>query len=126
MSDKSIAKITNAELLVSGSYYKIQDTILFQAQVADANGGILQAIEPIKSKTADLMEGVESVRQHVLGALAVALDERMPKSRIASIQTAIYEAYSEYIQGLEFFALRHDYEAAWGKPIELSHSILPS
>lgn len=115
MRDKSVAKSTGAELLISGSYYRIQDTILFQAQVADADGRVLQAIEPVKSRSANLMEGVESVRQRVLGALAVAIDERMQIPVLRPSKPPIYEAYSEYIQGLEFFVLKKDYETALGK-----------
>jgi tetratricopeptide (TPR) repeat protein len=108
----AIAKATGASTIVMGSYYKLGETIQFQAKVMDANEKILQAIEPITSETAKIMDGVESVRQRVLGALAMVLDERPEREVEAASKPPTYEAYQQYIQGLDLFIKQLDYPGA--------------
>jgi tetratricopeptide (TPR) repeat protein len=111
-SVRSIAKATGASKIVMGSYYKIGDTIQFQAKVMDANEKILQAIEPITSETAKIMDGVEAVRQRVLGALAVVLEKRPEREVEAASKPPTYEAYQQYIKGLDLFYKQFDYPGA--------------
>ena len=108
----AIAKSTGASMIVMGSYYKLGETIQFQAKVVDANEKILQAIEPITSETAKIMDGVESVRQRVLGALAMVLDKRLDGDVEAASKPPTYEAYQQYIQGLDLFLKQFDYPGA--------------
>jgi len=58
---RAIVKSTGASTLVMGSYYKLGETIQFQAKVMDANEKLLVAIEPVTSPVAKTMDGVESV-----------------------------------------------------------------
>jgi serine/threonine protein kinase len=111
-SVRSIAKATGASMIVMGSYYKLGETIQFQAKVVDANEKILQAIEPITSETAKIMDGVESVRQRVLGALAMVLDKRLDGDVEAASKPPTYKAYQQYIQGLDLFLKQFDYPGA--------------
>ena len=109
----SIAKATGASMIVMGSYYKLGETIQFQAKVLDANEKILQAIEPITSQTAKITDGVESVRQRVLGALAVVLDKRLEGIYVeAESKPSSYEAYQQYFQGVDLFGKQFDYAGA--------------
>ena len=108
----AIAKTTGASTIVMGSYYKLGETIQFQAKILDANEKILQAIEPITSETAKIMDGVESVRQRVLGALAMVLDKRLDGDVEAASKPPSYEAYQQYIQGLDLFLKQFDYAGA--------------
>jgi len=96
---RSVVDATGATLLVTGSYYKVGDSIQFQAQVMNVDGKMLQAIEPIYSPIKKVMDGVESVRQRVLGALAILLDERLLGTSAQSAPPPKYEAYQEFIQG---------------------------
>jgi serine/threonine protein kinase len=109
---RSVVKTTGAGAIVIGSYYKFGDTIQYQAQIVDANEVLLQAIDPIKSQASKVMDGVESVRQHVLGALAFALDKRLQKPIMQVSRPPKYDAYQEYIQGFDLFTLKEDYAAA--------------
>ncbi len=109
---RSIAKATGASMIVMGSYYKLGETIQFQAKVMDANEKLLQTIEPITSETAKIMDGVESVRQRVLGALAMVLDKRLDGDVEAASKPPSYEAYQQYIQGLDLFLKQFDYAGA--------------
>jgi tetratricopeptide (TPR) repeat protein len=111
-SIRSIAKSTGASTIVTGSYYKLGETIQFQAKVMDADEKILQAIEPTTSQPAKIMDGVEAVRQRVLGALAMVLDERPEREVEAASKPPTYEAYQQYIQGLDLFLKQFDYPGA--------------
>ncbi len=112
-SARSVAKSTGASMIVIGSYYKLGETIQFQAKVMDANDKLLQAIEPITSETAKIMDGVEAVRQRVLGALAVVLDKRLEGYYTeAASKPPCYEAYLQYIQGVDLSLKQFDFAGA--------------
>jgi serine/threonine protein kinase/tetratricopeptide (TPR) repeat protein len=108
----AIAKSTGASTIVTGSYYKLGESIQFQAKVMDANEKILQAIEPITSQSAKIMDGVESVRQRVLGALAMVLDKRLGGYVETASKPPSYEAYQQFIQGFDLFLKQFDYAGA--------------
>ncbi len=108
----AIARSTGASTIVTGSYYKLGNTIQFQAKILDANGKILQAIEPITSQAAKIMDGVESVRQRVLGALAMVLDKRPEGAVEPASKPPTYEAYQQFIQGRDLFLKQFDYPGA--------------
>jgi serine/threonine protein kinase/predicted Zn-dependent protease len=111
-SVRSIAKATGASIIVMGSYYKLGETIQFQAKVMDANEKLLMAIDPVTSPAAKTMDGVESVRQGVLGALAFVLDKRLEGYMKIASKPASYEAYQQYIQGRDLFYKQFDYAGA--------------
>ena len=111
-SVRSIAKATRASMIVIGSYYKLGDTIEFQAKVMDANEKLLTAIEPVTSQARKTMDGVESLRQRVLGALALVLDERLKGWATQVSKPPKYDAYQQYVQGLDLFLKQFDYQGA--------------
>jgi tetratricopeptide (TPR) repeat protein len=86
----------------------VGDTIQFQTQILNADGGLLQAIAPVRVQTAKVMDGVESVRQLVLGGVAILLDERLYGMQVQAVPPPKYDAYQEYIQGRE-----HHTESNW-------------
>jgi len=105
---RSVVDATGATLLVTGSYYKVGDSIQFQAQVMKADGSLLQAIEPIYAPTGSVMDGVEAVRQQTLGALALELDNKMRELGSLGPHIPKYEAYQEYIRGADLFLVKGD------------------
>jgi serine/threonine protein kinase len=104
----SITKSTGASLLVTGSYYKVGDSIQFQTQVLNDDGKLLYAIEPIYTPIGSVMDGVEGVRQQTLGALASELDYKMQEMWSLGSRIPKYEAYQEYIRGADLFLLKGD------------------
>ena len=108
---RSVVDATGATLLVTGSYYKVGDSIQFQAQVMKADGSLLQAIEPIYVSTGSVMDGVEAVRQQTLGALALELDYKMQELGSLGPHIPKYEAYQEYIRGTDLFLVKWDMDA---------------
>jgi predicted Ser/Thr protein kinase/TolB-like protein len=111
---RSVVDATGATLLVTGSYYKVGDSIQFQTQVLNGDGKLLYAIEPIYASTGSVMDGVEAVRQQTLGALASELDSRMQEMWSLGSRIPKYEAYQEYIRGADIFLSKHD----WGACLE--------
>jgi len=108
----SIAKSTGASLLVTGSYYKVGDSIQFQTQVLNDDGKLLYAIEPIYTPTGSVMDGVEAVRQCVLGALAVVVDIQLEGFIGTGFRPPCYEAYKQYIRGRDLYEKQFDYTGA--------------
>ncbi|MBI5267476.1 MAG: serine/threonine protein kinase, partial [candidate division Zixibacteria bacterium] len=103
---RSIAAATKSTFVVSGSYYRFGDSIQFQAQVNNAKEELLAAVAPIYASTAKPMQGVESVRQRVMGALAQVSQEgfegqlpRAPK----------YDAWLQHVKGSELFDTKNDW-----------------
>ncbi len=109
LSVPSIVRATRATTIVVGSYYQFGDTVQFHVQVVDANEKLLQAIDPIKIPVSQTMAGIQSVREQVLGALALIFDERLQKPIMQVSKAPKYESYQEYIQGLDLFNLEEDY-----------------
>ena len=111
---RSVVDATGATLLVTGSYYKVGDSIQFQTQVLNGDGKLLYAIEPIYASTGSVMDGVEAVRQHTLSALASELDSRVQELGALGSRIPKYEAYQEYIRGADIFFYKQD----WGACLE--------
>jgi len=109
---KSVVEATGAVMIVTGSYYRFGDSIQFQALVSDADEKILQAVEPLYAPSTKVMDGVESVRQRVLGALALLLDERLLGTSAQTARPPKFEAYQEFIEGIEDHRTRNDFASA--------------
>jgi serine/threonine protein kinase/tetratricopeptide (TPR) repeat protein len=105
---REIAAAAGVGTIILGSYYKVGDSIQFQSQVMKADGSLLQAIDPIYAPKAKVMDGVESVRQRILGALMFVFDKRLEGATKMS-KPPTYEAYLEYMQGLELFNKNIDF-----------------
>jgi serine/threonine protein kinase/predicted Zn-dependent protease len=117
----SIVDSTGAEVIAMGTVYKFGDSIQFQAKVMNSDGKLLRAIDPISIAVTRVMDGVESVRQRILGALAIELDVSHGHRYVGIARPPRYEAYQEYILGEQNFddfdmveALKH-YEQAYNE-----------
>ena len=112
---RGLAERTGAGTLVWGAYYKVGDSIQFQAQITDAAGGrLLRAVEPVTGSAERPVELVQALRGRVMAVLANAFDKRLASwadAGMASGAPLSYEAYREFADGLERF-LRQDYPAA--------------
>ncbi len=106
---RSVVDATGAGMIVTGSYYIIDDSLQFQARVVTADEKVLQAIEPVFSSADKPMEGIEAVRQRVVGALAILLEENYKGLSLADTKPPTYEAYQEYMQGFDDFSRLYDW-----------------
>lgn len=93
----SIVDSTGADIIVMGALYKLGDSIQFQAQVMNSHAKLMRAIDPITMPMTQVMDGVESVRQRILGALAIELDVGYRRRYVGIAKPPEYKAYQEYI-----------------------------
>jgi DNA-binding SARP family transcriptional activator/TolB-like protein len=117
---RALAKRTGAGLVVWGSLYRTRDTVRFEARITDARSGeVLRAIDPVSGPVGEPREAVERLRQRVTGSLATLLDPRLTGWSNVASQPPTYEAYREFVDGVDAFnrlssqeSLRHLYAAA--------------
>lgn len=107
-----LSRATHAGLVVTGSYFRDGDDLVVEARVSDApREQVLAAIEPVRGSIANPGAVLDAVRQRVVGALAVHLDERLAAILPQGLSPT-YEAYASFISGLEIFTTGHLPDAA--------------
>ncbi len=101
------AEETGARILVSGAYYRDGDSLRFQSQVTDgATGRVLRVVEGVSAAESRPLQGVELLRQRVIGALAAVTDPRLAQEARGRLsQPPDYASYRELMAGYaRFFA----------------------
>ncbi|MEP6494249.1 MAG: BTAD domain-containing putative transcriptional regulator [bacterium] len=100
----TLARRTGAAFVVSGSYYKTGDTLLFQAALTNASSGqIIRAIGPIVATTARPVSALDELRSRVMTAIAAAVDMRASEMFMISGDVPSFDAYQAYIEGYDAF-----------------------
>ena len=108
----TVREETGAALVVSGSYYRTGDSLRFQVSITDMRDGrLVAAIPPVVVVKDSAASAVRELRDRVMGALAVALDERMPPEVELAAHPPTWEAYRAFDQGMAEFN-RYDYARA--------------
>lgn len=112
----AFAEETAADIVVTGSFYQQGDEILLQARVSDASTGEVRfGLEPISASAGAPRAGLEALSDQVMVALAASVDpdwtlEPVDPDLIGRPQS--FEAYQEYLAGMEAHYIDHDWEAA--------------
>jgi tetratricopeptide (TPR) repeat protein len=108
-----LAQETGAGIVVTGAYYQQGDSLYLRATVTDGGRGrVLQALEPIATHVALPLEGIEQLRQRLMGALATHLNPRMREHAARTGRAPpSFAAYRAHAEGLELFVAR-DWRAA--------------
>jgi tetratricopeptide (TPR) repeat protein len=105
---RALARETGADLVVTGSIYQDRDTLVLQAQLANAQAGrLVGAVEPIRTGDAQPAEALQQLRARLMGLLALSLDDRV----IVAERPPTYIAYQAFSEGIDAY-LRNDYRAA--------------
>ena len=100
----ALARESGARTVISGTLYRQGDSLLYHAQITDARSGkVLYAIEPMAGSLADPRGSMEAIRSRIAGALASMLDERIASLSAPTGRPPTYEAYREYLAGLDAF-----------------------
>jgi DNA-binding SARP family transcriptional activator/tetratricopeptide (TPR) repeat protein len=108
----AIARQAGADIVVWGSVYREGDSLIYRVQISDiAKKRQIAAIEPVAASLTNSVEGANKLRAKVAGALASALDERIASVSAPSSRPPSFDAYKEYVLGLEAFAMRSGSEA---------------
>jgi TolB-like protein len=103
-----LARETGAGLVVVGSLYRDRDSLILQAQLADANSGkLVGAVEPLRTTAESSIDALQSLRNRLMGLLAISLDNRVQEAE----RPPTFEAYQAFAQGLEAY-VRSDDSAA--------------
>jgi TolB-like protein len=102
---RALARETGANLVVSGAIYRDGDSLVLQAQLADADAGrLVGAVEPIRTGVARPVEALQQLRARLMGLLALGLDTRV----ISAEQPPTYAAYQAFSEGMDAY-VRNDY-----------------
>src|SRR5213592_4499830 len=101
---RALGRETGAGTVVWGSYYRQGDSVRFQVQISAANDGtVLRALDPVAGPLAQPLDAVEALRQRVMAALATLFDSRLSRWATTASQPPNFQAYQEFIAGLDRF-----------------------
>jgi DNA-binding SARP family transcriptional activator len=96
----TLARRTGSALVVSGSYYRSQDTLFLEASVTDARTGrIARVVGPIASSAHTPVAGLDELRSRVMTALATLVDVHATQSLDLSAEVPPFEAYQAFVEG---------------------------
>jgi len=101
---RRLATQNGAGMVVSGSYYRSADSVVFQASIIDGRSGrVLRAVEPVRTPEAQPERGVEGLRQRVMAVLATLVDPRFGEFTPPGAEPPNFAAYEEFVLGQNAF-----------------------
>jgi serine/threonine protein kinase/tetratricopeptide (TPR) repeat protein/ribosomal protein L40E len=100
---RALAEKTNTGTVIWGSYYLKDETLRFQIEITDSmKAKPVHSLEEVRGLRDSPMEVIETLRQRVLGTLVLYFDS-IPSKILRAAKPPLYDAYREYIVGLEYF-----------------------
>jgi DNA-binding SARP family transcriptional activator/TolB-like protein/tetratricopeptide (TPR) repeat protein len=100
----ALARKTGAAFVVSGSYYRAGDSVLFEASVIDARvGKLVRAVGPIVASERAPVAALDELRSRVMTALALVVDLRKSSLMGDGGEIPPFEAYEAYIDGWDAY-----------------------
>ena len=97
---RRLTEETGAGTIVSGSYYRMHDSLHFQAYLLDAKRDkLLRVVAPVRGSADRPVELIEVLRQRVLGALATHFDTTAESFGTLN-SPPTYAAYKRYLEAL--------------------------
>src|SRR5881397_1562209 len=101
---RALGRETGAGTVFWGAYYRQADSVRFQIQIsAAADGKVLRALDPVAGPLAQPLTAVEALRQRVMAVLATLFDSRLNRWATSASQPPNFQAYQEFIGGLDRF-----------------------
>lgn len=102
-----LARETGAGAIVWGQVGRSGDSVRFDTWIVRGDGRTLvHTLEPVSSPLESPVEAIERIKQNVAGAFAALADPRLAAWSGATAHTPPYDAYVQYIEGLEAMARR--------------------
>jgi tetratricopeptide (TPR) repeat protein len=99
-----LARRNGAGTVVSGSYYRLGDTLFIQAAISDAaTGSVLQSVEPVRAAADQPARALELLQQRVMAAVAGVLDTRVAAFTGPPGSPPSYAAYQAFVAGQETY-----------------------
>jgi DNA-binding SARP family transcriptional activator/TolB-like protein len=100
----ALARKTGAAFVVTGSYYRLADSILFHASVIDVRAGhIVRVVGPIVASQGATVAALDEMRSRVMTALASVVDLHGSHAMLIGGEIPPFEAYQAYVEGLDAF-----------------------
>lgn len=100
----ALARKTGAAFVVTGSYYKLGDSIMFHATVIDVRAGhIVRVVGPIVAPQGATVRALDEMRSRVMTALASVVDLHGSYGLEKGGEIPPFEAYQAYVQGLDAY-----------------------
>lgn len=97
-----IAHESDASLLVWGRISRRGDSLRFEPRLLRPDGRtVVRVMDAVSAPVDQPFQGVEQVRQVVMGALAAESDPRLAAAATPAAHTPRYDAYVQYVRGLE-------------------------
>lgn len=101
---EALRKATGAATVVTGTVYRVGDSLRFAAEVVDAERAlVLAAPLPVTVHHDSAVEGVRLLRDRVMGAFAVQQDERLVAGASFADRPPTYQAYRAFDLALSDF-----------------------
>ncbi|MBC8090122.1 MAG: protein kinase [Phycisphaerae bacterium] len=108
----SVRDEVGAGTVVTGTYYKLRDSLHLQAQLSNARSGrSLSTLPSIVFPISNPEQGIAELRDRVMGAVAAARDERVGSSPGVAQSPPSFSAYRAFDLGFDRF-LAQDYDEA--------------
>ena len=103
-SATATARAVGADAVVTGSYYKLGDSLQFDIKLLDAKTAeVTQALGTVKGPVADPTATIELVRQRTLGAMATRFNPQLAELSKTMSQPPSYAAYQQLVAGMDAF-----------------------
>ncbi len=97
-----IARQSSATLLVWGRITRRGDSLRFEPRFLRPDGRtVLRVLDAVSTPVDQPFQGVDQVRQLVMGALAAESDPRLAAAGTEAAGTPPYDAYVQYVRGLQ-------------------------
>jgi len=100
---RTLSLASGSGLAVSGTMYRHDDRIEFDAQISDeVRGRILHSLEPVLGRAQEPRPALTLLRERIMAVLAEAVDVRLRDLPVAG-QPPRYDAYLAFSTGVEIF-----------------------
>jgi tetratricopeptide (TPR) repeat protein len=92
---------TGAGTVITGSYYRVGDSLQFHAEVADAVAGrVLTSLAPVTAPISAPETAISELRRRVMGMIALSQDSRVSPAAGLAKRPPTFEAYQAFDRGL--------------------------
>ncbi len=103
---------TGADLVVTGSVYRVGEQLVFRAEVTDAeHGQVLSAPNPVAVPPDSAEAAIRALRDRLMTSLAISSNETRVTSDVLNRNLPTFEAYRAFDRGLELHN-RQEYRRA--------------
>jgi serine/threonine protein kinase/tetratricopeptide (TPR) repeat protein len=110
---RALAKESGAGIHVFGTYFLQGKTLSFHSQINDmSKGKVIKALDPVSGPVEEPLKALETLRQEVMGSLAVISNTEITPLIDISGPLPNFEAYKEYMIANEIWMQRYDMRTA--------------